>query len=463
MKPFGRTFFFLLSIVSVSLSAQDTRSVKEPVLPPVCTTLKSALTTASATSGEIETRADKSGPANSGLDTARIQSALNHCDKGHAVELAPNAANTAFLTGPILLRPGVALLLDKAVTLYATRNPEAYALTPGSCGLVNDAPTGCRPLITVLHATSSAIMGDGVIDGQGGSPLIVDGKPTTKSWFDLGDDARTVGRAQSPRLIDADLSDDFTLYRITLRNAPNLHVSFHRGEGFTVWGIRIDTPKSARNTDGIVVEQARNITIAQSFLRTGDNNIAIKAGDGPTTGITLQHNHLYWGRGLNLGDDTTAGVSQMRVQDLSIDGAENGLRIRSNAGHGGLVEDVIYDDVCIRNAKSPILFDAAFSFPGKANTTLPVYRDIGLRNVRISGGGKIQLNGFDATHRIAVTFDGVLLLDSPDHYRAQTIHADVTFGPGPVNVVFTGDDSTANGKEVRGSLPGCSEKFVPFP
>ena len=78
------------------------------------------------------------------LDTARLQQALDRCEKGHAVELAADGGNSAFLSGPILLRPGVTLLLDKGVTLYATRNPEYYAMTPGSCGVVNERGHGCK-------------------------------------------------------------------------------------------------------------------------------------------------------------------------------------------------------------------------------------------------------------------------------------------------------------------------------
>ena len=83
--------------------------------------------------------------------------------------------------------------------------------------------------------------------------------------------------------------------------------------------------------------------------------------------------------------------------------------------------------------------------------------------MRISGGGKLQFNGFDHTHRIGVTLDGLLLLDKPSLYKAQAIHTDLTFGPGPVNPVFTGDDSTVTGKEVPGALPACAASFVPFP
>jgi polygalacturonase len=435
------------------------RKVTEPVIPPACVTLKAVFTTAQATSGSIESRAN----GNAVLDTIRIQQALDHCAKSHAVELASDSANTAFLSGPIQLRPGVALLIDKGVTLYASRNPTDYELSEGSCGLVSDALSGCHPLITARSATGSAIMGDGVIDGQGGAKIILDGKPSSKSWWDLAEDARTAGRQQVPRLIETDLTDDFTLYRITLKNSPNFHVSFHRGDGLTVWGVKIDTPSTARNTDGIDPAQSKNITVTHSFIRTGDDNIAIKTGDGPTTNMSVLDNHFYSGHGMSIGSETNGGVSSILVRNLSLDGPDNGIRIKSNATRGVLVEDVLYDNICIRNSKNPILFDTAYSFPGKGVQLLPVYRDITLRNVRISGGGKLQFNGFDHSHRIGVTLDGVLLLDGPARYKAQAIHTDLTFGPGPVNPIFTGDDSTVTGKEISGTLPACAASFVPFP
>jgi len=230
-----------------------------------------------------------------------------------------------------------------------------------------------------------------------------------------------------------------------------------------VWGVKIDTPKTARNTDGIDPAGSRNITVTQSYIRTGDDNIAIKGGDEPTTNMTVLHNHFYWGHGMSIGSETNAGVSQIRVEDLSLDGPDNGIRIKSNASRGGLVEDVVYNDVCIRDSKYPILFDTAYTLPGNGVESFPVYRDIVLRDVRISGGGKIQSNGFDHAHRIAVQFDGVLLLDDPTRYKLQANHTDLSYGPGPVNLPFAGDDSTVNGKQVGGSLPSCAAKFVPFP
>ena len=472
MKPSGFAVILTAAAIAActSLRAQDTRSVTEPVIPPACITLKAALTTAQATSGEIESRAN----SNSILDTTRIQQALDHCAKSHAVELAPNAANTAFLSGPIALRPGVTLLIDKSVTLYGSRNPTDYELSEGSCGLVNDASAGCRPLIAARSATGSSIMGDGAIDGQGGARILLDGHPSGKSWWDLAEDARTAGRQQVPRLIDTDLTDDFTLYRITLQNSPNFHLSFHRGDGLTVWGVKIDTPATARNTDGIDPAQSRNITITHSFIRTGDDNVAIKAGDGPTTDVSVLDNHFYSGHGMSIGSETNGGVSRVLVRGLSLDGPDNGIRIKSNGSRGGLTQDVVYDDVCIRNSPNTITLDTTYSAAGTLQgDSLPTMRGITLHNVRVSGGGKITFNGYDHTHRIAATLDGVQIVDQSS-YTYELNHADLTLGPEPTNLQLPAgpdsttpgsisSDSTIKGTPAEGNPASCADKFVPFP
>jgi polygalacturonase len=65
-----------------------------------------------------------------------------------------------------------------------------------------------------------------------------------------------------------------------------------------------------------------------SYINTGDDNIAIKAGStGGSTNITISHNHFYRGHGVSIGSETDGGASAIRVFDLSIEGADNGLRI----------------------------------------------------------------------------------------------------------------------------------------
>ncbi|MGB7267175.1 MAG: glycosyl hydrolase family 28 protein [Terracidiphilus sp.] len=447
--------FAITICTAASLTAQDTRTVVEPFFPQLCTTLNAQL----ETSGQSLPAADEQK-----LDTARIQKAINKCGRGRAVLLHVDEQNNAFLSGPLEMRPDVALIVGLGVTLFASRDPAVFAVSPGTCGLVSHGPgpRGCRPLISVDHAPNSAIMGDGVIDGRGGEKML----GSQYSWWDLAEQARAGGGQQVPRIIVADYSDNFTLYRITLKNSPNFHVVYDHGDGFTAWGVKIDTPQRlARNTDGIDPgDGAKNVTITHSYIRAGDDNVAIKGGTGGATNMTISHDHFYWGHGMSIGSETNGGVSKIRVFDLSLDGPDNGIRIKSNGSRGGLTQDVVYDDVCIRNSPNPITLDTAYSANGPLQgSSPPTMRDITLHDVRVSGGGKITFNGYDSTHRIAVALDGVQITDNAK-YTYEVSHADITLGPGPTNLHLpAGTDSTIKGAPAEGNPASCAEKFVPFP
>src|SRR5579862_5830715 len=440
---FVRVSSWVLLFAAVG-SAQDLRVVTEPVIPSPCSTLNAALATIDETK----------------LDTARIQQSLDSCPAGQAVELKSSGEHNKFLTGPLELRRGVTLLVDRGVTMFASRDPRQYDVRPGSCGIVDQRGGGCKPLIHGDRVEGAAVIGDGVIDGRGGEKLL--GQNVT--WWDLAEQARAGGSQNNFRILVLNNCDNFTLYRITLENSPNFHVSFSGGNGFTVWGVKIQAPKRARNTDGIDPGNSTNVTITHSFIDTGDDNVAIKAGAGkPTTHMTIAHNHFYSGHGMSIGSETNGGASAIRVTDLSISGADNGLRIKSNSSRGGLVQDIVYEDVCIRDTKNPILMDTHYSSTtGPAQNRLPDFRDIVLRNVRVLGSGKITLDGFDAAHRLGMTFDNVTL-DSPASISLTSSFADLTFGPGPVNFQPQGEGVTIKGTAGKGSPNSCGGKFIAFP
>ena len=167
---------------------------------------------------------------------------------------------------------------------------------------------------------------------------------------------------------------------------------------------------------------------------------------------------------MSIGSESDGGVDKIRVFDLSLDGPDNGIRIKSNGSRGGPTHDVIYDDVCIRNSPNPITFDTGYTAAGtlKGNSP-PSMRDIARHNVRFSGGGQISFNGYDRNHRIAATLDGVLRTDfGPYSYSLN--HADIRRGPGPTNLQLpAGEDSTIQGASSPGTPASCDDKFVPFP
>lgn len=438
-------------LLGASLLAQDTRHVTEPRFPEPCKILDAHL---SAPSGRLPAADEQR------LDTARIQAAIDSCASGHAVELRASSGGSVFLTGPLQLRPGVTLLIEKGVALFASRNPRLYDLTPGSCGVVNQRGHGCKPLILADHAPNSGVMGDGVIDGRGGELLL--GQKLT--WWDLAHIAKVRDLQQSCfRLVVARRSDKFFLYRITLRNSPNFHVFVEQTNGFTAWGVRINTPRTARNTDGIDPASSTNVSILHSWISAGDDDVAIKAGHlGPATHMTIADDHFYFGHGMSIGSETNGGVSDILVRNLTIDGADNGLRIKSDRSRGGLVRDIAYDNVCIRNVKSSLLITPLYT--AHSGDLLPEYRDIVLRNVFIGTPGRITLEGLDAKHRLQLTLDNVFA-DGLRPKDLRAVNAEITLGPQLGNLVPTGDDVTVN--RAPASEPGtslaCEGQFVPFP
>jgi len=428
--------------------AEDSRHVTEPHVPPTCAALAARL---SARSGALAD-ADEDAP-----DTRRIQEAIDACAAGKAVVLDASGSKNVFLAGPLRLKAGVTLLVSGGVALFASRNPRDYDVTPGSCGIVTEQRSQCLPFILAEKAPGAAIMGDGAIDGRGGATL----RGQNVTWWDLAKEAKVKDRFQAcPRLIVVRESNDFTIFRITLRNAPNAHVVATKTNGFTAWGVKIKTPKTARNTDGINPDSSSNVTIAHCSIDTGDDNVAIKAGAaGPVTNVTIAHNHFYAGHGMSIGSETRGGVRGVKVVDLTLDGTDRGIRIKSDPSRGGVVQSVSYENVCMRNVGDPILLDTRYTtLPGDM---VPVYRDIVLKDVTSVTPGALSLLGFDEKNRLGVTLDNVNIAGPQNDVRAK--HAEIKLGPRRGNFLPVGTDIRVIDGGVETATPlDCSTRFVPF-
>jgi polygalacturonase len=246
-----------------------------------------------------------------------------------------------------------------------------------------------------------------------------------ESWWQIARRAQKEKTRQNvPRLIQVDKSQEFAMYGILLKNSPNFHVTLNQVDGFTAWGVKIDTPHDARNTDGIDPISSRNVTIAHSWIRTGDDNVAIKGGNnGPTENISILHNHFYSGHGMSIGSETNGGVRRVLVEDLSMDGATSGLRIKSNDTRGGTVSEILYRNVCLRNNKAPIDIYTHYEQAEKPGSLIPDYRDIRMERVHSLTPGKVNLQGYDAAHPLRLRLADVVVDGKP---AVKTEFAQVT-------------------------------------
>ena len=210
-----------------------------------------------------------------------------------------------------------------------------------------------------------------------------------------------------------------------------------------------------------------------SEISDGDDHIAIKGSS--STGVThlvIAHNHFEAGHGMSIGSEFTGGVSDINVYDLSIDGTNtdtgggdsNGIRIKSDSSRGGLVNNVTYSDVCLRDIANPILLTPTYSTA--TGSDIPQYTNITFKDIhQVSGGSNtpmVTLDGYDAAHLNSVTLDNVDIEGlTASHVTAQ--YTNVTLGPGAVNFTPSGTGVKVTNSVSGSSTPNpCTNKWVTF-
>nr|ANJ43601.1 glycoside hydrolase family 28 [Extatosoma tiaratum] len=357
-------------------TARDLRNVTEPKTPETCTTLKPSVKD----------------------ETKNIQKALDTCSKGKAVALSSGI----FYSGPLSIPSGVSLLVEKNATLAAFPTPELYDRGANTCGTIDDIGEGCKPFITISGANGSGIYGKGVINGLGGTKMT----GRNISWWRLAREATKVHKLQNnPKLIRIENSTDITLYQITLRDSPFYHVESFLTFGFTVWGITIIAPANALNNDGIDPTGSMNVTIAHCNISTGDDNIAISALYAPARHISVTNNYLSHGNSMGIGAGAIYGVSEVTVTNLTLNNIRHGLYIATSTLNGGLVTNITYNNVCIKNSKWPINLDTNY-YHQKGNYT-PQFTNIAFNNIRVVTNGTFLIHGVSKSVPITASFNNV--------------------------------------------------------
>ncbi len=442
---------------AVTLATGDSRIVSQPSVPSACTTLTAQLATGNEQFGSS---AETTPP-----DTSRIQSALNSCSgSGKAVVLAPSGSNNSFLSGPLSLPGSVDLVVAAGATLYASRNPANYQVSgQATCGTVASSDNGCKPFITVT-GSNAGIMGtqtgsgsQGEINGRGDQDIL----GTSGTWWALANTAKNDGKKQNnPRLIESDGYNNLTLYDIDLVNAPFFHVYFQSGNGLTVWGLRIKTPATARNTDGVDPDSSANVTVNDSYIQDGDDGIAIKTNSGAASNMTIENSHFYGTHGISIGSETQHGVTNILVRNDTVSGTDssgnvsgdnNGVRIKTSSSHGGKVSDVTYENICDTGVKHNLEFNPFYS-SGNGSTT-PGFTGIvvdGFRSVSSASSAQSVLEGYNSANPLGLTLENVSL----DATSSAAEYANV--GIYNTNFQPSGTDVTVTSISGSGSVPSCS-------
>ncbi len=473
----------------------DTRTVTEPAFPAVCTQLTAALT---SVSDDIPTTVDATV---TNLDGARIQAALASCSgTGKAVELSVDGAgHNAYITGPLSMPSNVTLLVDPGVYVYFSRNVQDYDKVAGThtCGTVGSASAtaSCLPLIDIPGtSTNVGIMGFGKLDGRGGDVLINAISPYGgQSWWGLSAIANSGGTQENPRFIQIDTgASNITLYKITIRNSPLFHISTTgAASNFTAWDIKIITPTSSRNTDGIDPGNATNFTITRSWVSDGDDNIAVGAAGttAPAANISVTNNHFFAGHGESIGSYTSAGVSNILFDsnmssgngtagvgssiNNTADSNSTGLRIKSGYDRGGVVTNVQYSNSCYQDHKAEIVFSP--NYEATTGSESPNLENILMQNLTFLTAGTAQFTGTSnsgTVYQLGVTLDNVTFPGTfaASEFSPSPTNTSLAYGPGQVSADFIADYATfvgANANTVTNNItetalvpPTCNFTYI---
>jgi polygalacturonase len=337
-----------------------------------------------------------------------------------------------------------------------------------ACGTTGSSSTGCMPFINVT-GSNAAIMGtrgsgsaQGIINGRGDQDIL----GTSGSWWTLSQTAKTNGNKQTnPRLIEAHGVNNFTVYAVDLVNAPLFHIYFEGGNGLTVWGVRIKTPATARNTDGIDPDSATNVTVNNSYIQDGDDGIAIKTNSGAASNMTVENSHFYGTHGISIGSETQYGVTNILVANNTVSGVDssgnvsgdnNGIRIKTTSSEGGTVNQVTYNNTCLAGVKHALEFNPFYS-SGNGSTT-PFYENIvvnGMKSVSSASSAQSVLEGYNSSHLLGLTLENVSL----DATSTSAEYASI--GRYNTNITASGTDVTVSSISGSGSVPSCS--FPSYP
>jgi polygalacturonase len=299
-------------------------------------------------------------------DTAALQKAITACAGGGIAELTAGS----YLTGPLSLPAGITLQIDSGATLLASQNSADY---PAS-------GSHLTPLLLASGVGNVTITGGGTIDGQGAP------------WWALINEEKAAGTALSPRpaMIDLESVNTAHISGITIKNAPNGHITMKGATNVGIDGITISSPADSPNTDGIDVWSSSQVAITNSTIDCGDDDLAIDSStsSGAAHDISLSSSTIKHGHGLSIGSYTGGGVYNISIHNNTLTGTDNGVRIKSARDRGGEVHAVTYAHLTMSGVATPILVTGYYpKIPADGDpaqtvtSTTPYYHDITISKV----------------------------------------------------------------------------------
>jgi len=328
-----------------------------------------------------------------------------------------------YLTGSIELISNLTIDLDAGAVLL-------YSPDPADSPLVRSRweCTSAWTHAPLLHADGKeniAIVGRGTINGQGENWWWRSGKDRKEklsgsrkqlhdeamaSWksliarYEKGDEPtvnefKLAAEYLRPALIETYRCRHILVDGVTITDSPfwMLHPIYSEdivvhGISFVSWGP---------NGDGVDVDSCLNVRISDCFFRTGDDCVVIKSGrdaDGrrvafPTEHIVVDNCVMYEGHGaIVIGSETSGDIRNIAATNIVAKGTDCGVRIKSDRGRGGIVENIRCDNFVIEDAaKQAIEITTLYTKtkPEPVSVRTPVFKNIAISNFSIINAKQI--------------------------------------------------------------------------
>ncbi|GFY91571.1 pectin lyase-like superfamily protein [Actinidia rufa] len=290
------------------------------------------------------------------------------------------------------------------------------------------------------------IQGSGTIEGRGAvwwqeSPYSDTTDNESKHLISLNDNIEASPISNSldgkmPRIRPTALrfygSFNVTVTGITIQNSPQCHLKFDNCIGVSVFNISISSPGDSPNTDGIHLQNSRDVLIRSSNLACGDDCVSIQTG---CTNVYIHNVNCGPGHGISIGglgkDKTKACVSNITVRDISMHNTMTGVRIKTWQGGSGSVQGILFSNIQVSEVKIPIVIDQYYCDHDKCKNQTSAVALSEITYEKIKGTYTVQpvyLACSDSLPCADVTVTDIKLNPIQEHYRMYDAFCWQTFG-----------------------------------
>ncbi|MEK6795996.1 MAG: glycosyl hydrolase family 28 protein [Spirochaetota bacterium] len=281
------------------------------------------------------------------LDTAAIQRTIDACaDGGGGKVVFPKGV---YLSGSIVLKSKVTLLVTPEATLLGSKNIQDYS-------------TG--RLLQANGASDITIEGGGTIDGQGDSFWVKKDKEYVgEPWHGTAQFNYTAQKR--PSFIHLLRSTNIIIRNITLTNSASWTVHMQRCMNVLAENVTIRNFLYGPNTDGFDVNSCVDVTIRGCDIITGDDGIVLKSTepghDHPSRNILAERCRIWSAcNGLKIGTETHDSFENIVFRDIHLYSDTDIALDRTLAGvaiesvDGSHLSGIFVSNITMSNMKAPI-------------------------------------------------------------------------------------------------------------